>query len=129
MRQAAEVGQWLAGHAEPIDLALVSPARRTQSTWDLVAAELDRPPPARVDDRLYAATSVGLLAVLGELSDELATVVLVGHNPTVEDLVERLTGELVAMPTSAIAVIDLPRPWAHVGEDRAVLRTSGRPPR
>jgi len=127
-RQAPEAGRWLASNLEPIDLALVSPARRTQSTWDLVAAELDVLPPARVDDRLYAASAGGLVTVLRELSDDLGTVALVGHNPTVEDLVERLTGELVEMPTSAIAVIDVAESWATAGDERAELRASGRPP-
>ena len=54
---------------------------------------------------------------------------LVGHNPGLEDLVNRLTGEWVEMVTSAIAVIDLPGGWAGAGEDpAATLRTSGRPP-
>jgi phosphohistidine phosphatase len=128
LRQAPEAGRWLAGNIESIDLALVSPARRTRSTWDLVAAELDVPPPARVDDRLYAATAAGLVTVLRELTDDLGTVVLVGHNPTVEDLVERVTGEVIEMPTSAIAVMELEQPWAEAGAQRAVLRTSGRPP-
>ena len=128
LRQAPEAGRWLASNLESIDLALVSPARRTQSTWDLVAAELDRPPPARVDDRLYAATARGLVAVLRELTDNLGTVALVGHNPTVEDLVENLTGEVIEMPTSAIAVIDLAGSWATAGAEQATLRTSGRPP-
>src|SRR4029079_1119605 len=54
-RQAPEAGQWLDARAGAIDLALVSPARRTRSTWELVAPELDSPPPIRYDDRLYAA--------------------------------------------------------------------------
>jgi phosphohistidine phosphatase len=129
LRQAPEAGQWLAAHAGRLDLALVSPAQRTRSTWELVAAQLTDPPEVRVDDRLYAASGGQLLAVLRELPDDLATIVLVGHNPGVEDLVERLTGRLVELPTSAIAVATGWDSWAGAGDDPAVLRASGRPPR
>ena len=63
-----------------------------------------------------------------ELPDDIETVVLVGHNPGIEDLASFLTGESVAMPTSALAVITWPGPWAAAGRDSAVLRASGRPP-
>jgi len=106
-RQAPEAGQWLAGHAGPIDLAVVSTAVRAQQTWALAAAELEVPPPIRSDERVYAVSGRALESVLDELPDELATVVLVGHNPGVEELVHRLTGEWVELPTSAIAVVDV----------------------
>jgi phosphohistidine phosphatase len=129
LRQAPEAGRWLAEHIGAIDLALVSPARRTRSTWDLVAAELDPVPASRVEQRLYTATVAGLVAVLRELSEDLTTVALVGHNPGVEDLVERLTGELVELKTSAIAVVNGWDSWAAVGEEPASVTAAGRPPR
>jgi phosphohistidine phosphatase len=129
-RQGSEAGRWLAEHLDDsIDLALVSPAERTRSTWELVAARFDVPPPALVDDRLYAASSARLLAVLREQPDELGTVLLLGHNPGVEDLVGRLTGAQAEMRTSAIAVIGVGGHWAQTGDAPAELRAAGRPPR
>ena len=127
-RQAPEAGRWLAAHIERVDLAVVSPATRARSTWDLVAAELPVPPPTRIDDRVYAASDPELLAVVRELSDDLQTVVLVGHNPGIEELVSSLTGDQAPMPTSALAVIVVPGPWAGAGRRRAALRACGRPP-
>ena len=127
-RQVPEAGQWLADNVGVIDLAIVSPAERTRETWRLVAAELDVPPPVREDVRVYAAPARSLLDVLREVPREVATVVLVGHNPGVEDLVASLTGRFVPMPTSALAVIDLPGPWSDLGEAAAELRAQGRPP-
>jgi phosphohistidine phosphatase len=86
------------------------------------------PPPTRIDDRVYAASDDELLAVVRELPDDVATVVLVGHNPGIEDLVSRLTGEWAPMPTSALAVITMSGPWSSAGDHPAVLRASGRPP-
>jgi phosphohistidine phosphatase len=127
-RQAPETGRWLAANVASIDLAVVSPARRALSTWDLVSAELEGPPRRRIDDRVYAASDQELLEVVEELSDDLDTVVLVGHNPGLEDLVSLLTGEWAPMPTSALAVITIPGSWSTAGRQPAVLRASGRPP-
>ena len=128
VRQAPEAGRWLAEHLAAIDLAVVSPATRARSTWDLVAAELDEPPPVRVDERVYAASGAELHDVVRDLPDDLHTVVMVGHNPGLEDLVERLTAEQASMPTSAVAVIDVSGSWSSAGGAAARLRTSGRPP-
>ena len=127
-RQAPEAGRWLDTHVDGIDLAVLSPATRARQTWDLVAAQLHQPPPTRVDDRVYAASARELLAVVRRLPDDTATVVLVGHNPGIEDLVSFLTGEWTPMPTSALAVITVSGSWATAGHHAAVLRASGRPP-
>ena len=120
-RQAPEAGEWLNAHAGPIDLALVSTATRARQTWKRASAELDTPPPVRLEERLYAATASEMQSVLDEVADH-DTVVLVGHNPGVEDLVRQLTGQWVPLPTSAIAVLDL------AGDGSATLRAAGRPP-
>jgi phosphohistidine phosphatase len=127
-RQAPEAGRWLSTNIGSIDVALVSPALRTRSTWALVAAELDAPPQERVDDRIYAATLKELLAVVRQLPDDLGTVVMVGHNPGMEDLLSCLTGEEVPMTTSSVAVVDLVGSWAEAGHVPATLRAAGRPP-
>jgi phosphohistidine phosphatase len=127
-RQVPEAGRWLADHVGSIDLAVVSSAERTRETWRLAAAELEVPPPVREDDRVYAASARALLGVLRDVPAEARTVVLVGHNPGVEDLLESLTGRWVSMPTSALAVVDVPGPWSGAGDTPAELRTHGRPP-
>lgn len=125
-RQAAEAGAWLAEHLERIDLAVVSPSVRTRLTWELVSGELDEEPEVRIDERVYAAWGRELRALVDELPDEADTVVLVGHNPGVEDLVHDLTGAYVSMPTSAIAVLTWEGAWADAAEAKIVA--AGRPP-
>ena len=127
-RQAPEAGRWLATNIDSINLAVVSPASRARSTWDLVSAELDAPPRTRIDDRIYAASCDELLDVVRDLSDGVETVVLVGHNPGLEDLVPLLTGEWAPMPTSALALITMSGAWSSAGHQSAVLRAYGRPP-
>ena len=113
----------------PIDLAVVSPAVRARSTWELAVGRA-RARAARtvVDDRVYAASSGELLDVVRGLDDDHRTVVLVGHNPGLEDLVapahRRLGGDGDLRDRGD-------RPARRLGgraAGAATLRTSGRPP-
>jgi phosphohistidine phosphatase len=127
-RQAPEAGRWLAAHVDRIDLAVVSTAERARATWDLVSAELGEPVATLYDAAIYAASADRLLASVRDLGEELGTVLLVGHNPGVEDLAETLVGDWVSMPTSALAVVDLDGPWRSAGPGSGLLRAAGRPP-
>jgi phosphohistidine phosphatase len=127
-RQAPEAGQWLAAHVERIDLAVVSTAERARATWDLASAELAEPPEIRHDPGVYAASVDALLSIVRGLGEEFGTVVLVGHNPGLEDLAEALAGDWVSMPTSALAVIELDGAWRDAGRTLGVLLAAGRPP-
>lgn len=127
-REARDAGRWLAAGMDRIDLAVVSPALRARSTWDIASAELDEAPQLRTEDRVYAASDTALLDLVRELPDELHSVVLVGHNPGIEDMAGLLSGERVPMPTSTLAVLELSGAWASAAPSSATLRTSGRPP-
>lgn len=127
-RQASEAGQWLATHVDRIDLAVVSTAKRARATWDLVSAELGARPRTRHDEGAYAASVGELLDIIRGLGEELGTVVLLGHNPGLEGLAETLVGDLISLPTSALAVIELDGPWRSAGRAPGLLRAAGRPP-
>ena len=106
----------------------MSTATRAQQTWQLASAELAAAPPVRDEDRAYAASARALLDLVRELPTHVGTVVLVGHNPGLEELAAALTDEWVQLPTSALAVLDLPGAWESAGSSGAALRASGRPP-
>lgn len=128
LRQAPEAGRWLADHVEQIDLAVVSTAQRARATWSLAAAELGVAPPVRLADEVYGASAGGLLSVVRDLPTDPSIVVMVGHNPGLEDLASRLAGAWVPMPTSAVALFAVAGAWADAGPGSARLRASGRPP-
>jgi phosphohistidine phosphatase len=123
-----EAGRWLAANVGTVDLAVVSPAERARSTWELASAELGAPPPTRVEERAYAASGDTLLDLVHGLPEELDTVVLVGHNPGLEDLVSLLAGRWVLMKTSGIAVLALPGHWSSGDDVPAEVEAFGRPP-
>jgi phosphohistidine phosphatase len=65
-------------------LALVSPAARTMATADLVLAGLVPAPRRKAPDDLYGADPEDVLAHLRQLDDDVASVMVVGHNPTAQ---------------------------------------------
>jgi phosphohistidine phosphatase len=128
-RQATEAGRWLSANVAALDLAVVSPAERAQRTWELASAELASPPEARREESVYTASARSLLEVVRDLPDDRSTVVMVGHNPGLEDLVSTLAGRWVLMKTSGLAVIAVPGPWSAAGDGMAELTAFGRPPK
>lgn len=131
-RQAAEAGRWLAAHLPPIDTAVVSTAARAARTWEIVAAELAEEgvvaPVAQADGRIYTFDPGPLVVRVRALPAATTTVALVGHNPAVEGLVERLTGQPLVMKTSAIAVCRWSGRWADAGSVPTQVVAHGRPP-
>ncbi|MGY2053120.1 SixA phosphatase family protein [Methylobacterium sp. JK268] len=112
------------------DRVLVSPARRTQETWDLVAPAL---PGLAVETvpQIYEASAQRLLDVVRSVDDAVATVMLVGHNPGMQELGQLLLSDedrdgLRALsrkyPTAGLAVIDLSAAsWSAVGPGSGTL--------
>jgi phosphohistidine phosphatase len=125
-RQAPYAGRWIAEQGIVLDLAVVSPAARARQTWALVSAELDVPPPMQVEEAAYTFDGDDLFAVVGALPESARAVALVGHNPAVEEFVETVTGRYAALPTSAIAVLEVPE-WGSVGPGTGRLMANLRP--
>ncbi|MEU6287758.1 SixA phosphatase family protein [Streptomyces sp. NPDC015140] len=115
LRDAPAAGRALAEHDWLPDLALCSTAVRARQTWELASGQWGTPPPVRHDPRLYAAGVPELLDVVREAPGDVETLLLVGHNPGLEDLVGTLAGDALddaldrlraKYPTSAVAVLD-----------------------
>ena len=126
-REAPLAGQWLQQHAQPIDLVVCSTAQRARETWDLVAGELDPVPEVRSEPRVYDASEARLLDVIRELPDTASTVLFVGHNPGLEDLISVLTGRYYTMKTSSIAVMSSEADWAAADLGWATLEAAETP--
>ena len=126
-RQAPEVGRHLNSQGIVLDLAVVSTALRTQETWQLVSGELAESPRVELAGKVYNASLDDLLEVVRELPEDATSVLLVGHNPGVSELVATLTGEEVDLPTAALAVVELPGRWSDVGPGSGTLLSAGRP--
>ena len=91
------------------DLIVSSDAVRARLTAEAVAKSARFDGEIQLEPRLYAASVDGILAVLGTLPKaDSGTVMIVGHNPGLEQLIAHLTGEQEDLPTAALAQIALP---------------------
>lgn len=123
-REAApRMARYIAEEVLLPDLVLVSPARRTQETWELVRAAAGDAP-VRTEPRIYEAPPGRLLEVVQEVEPEVRTLLLIGHNPGFEGLARLLVGHgdryafarlTQKYPTAGLAVIDCPvESWRDV---------------
>jgi phosphohistidine phosphatase len=110
LAEAEAAGRWLKAHGHIPDRILCSPARRTLQTLEQVLLALGYLE-QRSDPRIYEATPGTLLEVADE-HRECRSLMLVGHNPGLEQTVALLadgqSGDFRGMPAGGIAVLDLP---------------------
>ncbi|KAA5602774.1 SixA phosphatase family protein [Blastochloris sulfoviridis] len=109
------MGAYLARHALLPDRILVSPTRRTLETLELASRPLPLTCEPVVDERIYEASADHLLDLLRRQPDTCHQLLVVGHNPGLQDLALRLiaTGDADARrrlaekyPTGGLTVID-----------------------
>ncbi|MFD8478414.1 SixA phosphatase family protein [Kitasatospora sp. NPDC059673] len=132
--EALAAGRWLAGFGVVPELARVSGARRTRETWDCVGAALARLPEVVHEQGLYdlsveihrrAAPLGELVTLLRETPEEVGELLVVGHNPSLPELVAFLLGtaggELSrrvadsGFPTASVAVLEFDGSWQDLG--------------
>ena len=104
---APRMGRFLGAQNLAVDAVYSSTAVRARSTAEAVREAARWDAPFQTEKGLYLATVPAWIDFLGATKDTVDTLVAIGHNPGVSDLVSELTGESVAMPTSAIAQVEL----------------------
>ena len=76
----------------------------------------------RFDQRIYEAGPLRLLEVVSQIEEDRSTVLLVGHNPGMEELLQLLTGGTEHMATGTLAQIDFKAAsWSKVLEEKGSL--------
>ncbi len=114
-RAAPVVARYLEDQIGLPDQVLCSPAVRARQTWELVAAEWKQDVPTETERAIYMAAPSSLLRLAQQRFDSEASIMLVGHNPGMEELAGRLTqpGDSDAhrrlrekYPTAGLAVIE-----------------------
>ena len=124
LKAAPLVGRFMRKQKLRPDLILCSPAERARQTVSLVVEAAGLGVPLRYDERIYEATSARLVEVVSQIEEDAGEAMLVGHNPGLEVLLERLTGESRRMPTAALARVALDvEKWSkvHDGAGRVEL--------
>jgi phosphohistidine phosphatase len=119
-----------------VDVVLCSPARRTRETWDGVRAAFRPATEVRFVREIYEATANELLDVVRDVDDRYAGVLVIGHNPGMEQLANGLVfaGKRKALdrlghgfPTAALATLSVDVAWAELDWRAARLEHYVRP--
>jgi phosphohistidine phosphatase len=104
-KAAPQMGRLLSKEGLVPELILSSTAVRTRETAEAVAKASSYKGPIELLDTLYLAMAGKLLSeAQSHTPDSIGRLLLVGHNPGMEDLVEILSGKREAFPTAALAV-------------------------
>ena len=134
-KDAPRIGAWLYREGLMPDAVVSSPAERARETTLKVCKSLDFNKKAIAwDDAIYESELADLLAVLARCPADAATVLLIGHNPGLEELVRHLTGgdhdepsDGKLLPTGAVARLEMPNDWSSLDAGCAVLLSITRP--
>ena len=115
-KDAEQLALWMVREAVQPATVLCSPARRTRETWEILRRHLAIEPDTRLLKSLYNASASTLLARIRAVPATAGSVLVVGHNPGLEQLAIDLAGtesdreklaELQAkFPTAALAVLE-----------------------
>jgi phosphohistidine phosphatase len=137
---ADAAGAWLADERLRPDLVLCSPATRTRQTWQGVSIALAQAlpgvpaPEVRYEKGLYEGGRTEVFDLLRRVSDEVRTVLVVGHNPTVSEVSlllipdEQYDGNDVGLKTTGLAVHRTEDSWSATspGSMRLIERHTAR---
>ena len=117
-RDAPRVGRLLRDENLTPDLILSSTARRALDTAQAVAEASKYEGEIESRSEFYMAGPEAYFLALRALSDNYECVMVIGHNPGLEELVEALTGEAEAMPTAALARVELTlKRWRDLSDE------------
>jgi phosphohistidine phosphatase len=119
--EAAKVGAWLKDQDMVPHLIISSPAQRAKETAETVADSMGYDAANIIwYESVYMADVSELLDAIATTPDECNLLMVVGHNPGLEDLLFYLTKEVdipddgKVMPTATVAVMETENDWADL---------------
>lgn len=138
IKAAAAIGRYMLKEDLIPELVLCSPARRARETWRLAAEQLKNAPRLLIEDAIYDFGNGGrVLDALRQHASNERSVLIVGHNPSLERLALRIApeGDREArhrmeqkFPTGGLAVIDFrAENWRDASNQQGVLVSFIRP--
>jgi phosphohistidine phosphatase len=121
-RDAAAAGRWLVDAGFTPDLVLCSPAVRTRETWQEVGAKFQEEPVVVYEPVLYTGDTSDALELVKASQPGAASVLLVGHDPTVSVLTRLLDPTSIeSLHTSGLVVHRFDGAWTDLGPGAAKL--------
>lgn len=115
------MGRLIAEREQIPDAIFSSPAMRAAETAALVREHGNIPAEITFDERIYEASPQALRQVVADVSNNVESLLVIGHNPGIEGFLLYLTGSLRPMPTAALAILEL-----DIDNWSAITSNSGR---
>ena len=116
LRDAPRMGAWLEEQGLRPDRILSSTALRARTTAELVAGTWESPPGIHLYRELYLSTPQTMLETIMSECREEGCLMLVAHNPGIEDFIHETTSRLEECPTGVIASLSFERSWRDILE-------------
>lgn len=107
LNDAPHMAKWLHKQGLSPQLVVSSSANRAKSTAQLLLEQGLWESPLIIDKRLYHASAHEMIEVAREIDDSVSHLMLVGHNPGMEQFAGSFAAEHIHFPTAAIAHIEL----------------------
>ena len=134
-KASRRIGKWLLENGLFPEHIISSPASRAYKTAQNVCTVAGMPTAIlSADERLYLADVESLLEVIHQCPPDACSLMIIGHNPGLEDLLDYLctdpapeyaNGKL--MPTAALALLQFNGPWNELDAGSARLQMLIRP--
>ena len=110
------------------DLVIASDSERTRETWQRMRTEFPHPIEERFISAFYHGGSAAIVNACNMLTEDISTLLVLGHNPGWEDAVADLTGQWVRMTTANAALLESDaEDWPEAMEANWVLLEVLRP--
>jgi phosphohistidine phosphatase len=139
-RNAQAAGRWFVVEGPRVGLVLCSDATRARHTWEIVRSELVQAKvdaPVRLAPELYGASPADVIALVRDLPDDVSSVAIVGHEPTMSATGLLLAGDTsdqdallrlkAKFSTGAIAVLRFTGVWTDLAPGVATLEQFVKP--
>tara|TARA_E500000081_G_scaffold96110_1_gene97185 strand:+ start:4334 stop:4816 length:483 start_codon:yes stop_codon:yes gene_type:complete len=126
IQDAELMGNFFRSKKIKLDLVLSSPSKRTKETIEHFFSK-DKPKLEFIDN-IYHASMEDILDELYQISEEINTVMIVGHNPSMHDITEFLTQKFLnKYPTCALAQITTENKWTELTQGCSSLKNFMKP--
>lgn len=124
LRDAPEMGKRLKKRKILPDTLISSPARRAIDTAEFIAKAIGYPKKSVIrDEKIYEASSNGLLEIIRSIPEHCDSAMIFGHNPSIETVANHLSDiPIERMPTCAIVIVELASShWKDAGTCSSTL--------
>ncbi|OHD14744.1 MAG: hypothetical protein A2086_11560 [Spirochaetes bacterium GWD1_27_9] len=116
--EAPLMGKFLRKEKLIPDLIVCSPAKRAKETLELVVKEFKQDVKIEFDKDIYDKEEAGVINIIRDTKDKIDTLMVVGHNPTLESLLYSLISDMIPYDkfgTSGVGVIDFDiKKWSDI---------------